>query len=550
MGAFVSAGVMGVGMLPAGATSPITVAGVSAISAAGVLAVVGDAEPNTIVISRSPDGSILVNNGTVPVRGLPPTVTNTRTILVVGSAGDDVVSLDEANGPLPRASLVGGAGDDTLTGASGTDTLVGQAGNDVLLGRAGNDMLFGGDGDDVLTGGTGDDSAFGESGDDRLVWNPGDATDVNEGGAGVDATEVNGGNAAEQFLETANGTRVRFDRVTPAPFSIDIGTVENLVLNANGGDDSFAASGDLATLIATAVDGGAGNDTISGTNGADRLAGGQGNDFIDGQQGGDFAALGTEDDTFLWDPGDGSDTVEGEDGADTMVFNGNDLAEDFDISANGVRGRLVRNIGSVVMDTDDVETFVVNPFGAADNVTVGDLSATDITSVVTNLAAAAGGDDNAADAVTVKSTDGNDVAIVTSEGSDLQVSGLATTVSVTAASATNDGLTVATLGGDDVIEASGVAAGSAALVLDGGAGDDVLIGGDGDDTLLGGDGDDVLIGGAGNDVLDGGTGDNVLIDGESLVSGVEAGDEWLANHVHEDGDDTVLDYAGKSFVLL
>ena len=38
---------------------------------------------------------------------------------------------------------------------------------------------------------------------------------------------------------TANGTRVRFDRIDPAPFSIDIGTTENLVLNANGGNDTI-----------------------------------------------------------------------------------------------------------------------------------------------------------------------------------------------------------------------------------------------------------------------------------------------------------------------
>jgi len=56
---------------------------------------------------------------------------------------------------------------------------------------------------------------------------------------------VNGGNGAETFSVTANGTRVRFDRITPAPFSLDIGTSENLVLNANGGDDSFTAGNGL-----------------------------------------------------------------------------------------------------------------------------------------------------------------------------------------------------------------------------------------------------------------------------------------------------------------
>ena len=82
-----------------------------------------------------------------------------------------------------------------------------------------------------------------------MIWNPGDDTDLNEGGDDTDTVEVNGGNGAEQFTTTANGTRVRFDRLNPAPFSIDIGTSENLVLNANGGDDSFSATGNLAALI-------------------------------------------------------------------------------------------------------------------------------------------------------------------------------------------------------------------------------------------------------------------------------------------------------------
>src|SRR5204863_869447 len=136
-----------------------------------------------------------------------------------------------------------------------------QAGNDTLLGKGGNDFLFGGDGNDVLTGGGGDDQVFGEAGNDRMVWNPGEGTDLNEGGDGIDTVEVNGGNGAEVFTVTPNGTRVRFDRVNPAPFSIDIGTSENLVLNANGGDDTFTASNGLATLISITADGGAGNDT-------------------------------------------------------------------------------------------------------------------------------------------------------------------------------------------------------------------------------------------------------------------------------------------------
>ena len=368
-------------MLAAGvfaATSQPASAATTATFNNGVLTVFGDAAANNIAISRNAAGRILVNGGAVAVVGGTPTVANTALIRVFGLGDNDVISLNEANGALPRANLFGGAGNDVLTGGSGADQLFGQAGNDTLLGKGGTDLLFGGGENDTLTGGDADDQAFGQSGNDRMIWNPGDDTDLNEGGGGVDTVEVNGGNGAEQFAATANGTRVRFDRLNPAPFAIDIGTSENLVLNANGGDDSFSATGNLATLIKITVDGGAGNDTLLGSNGVDLLLGGDGNDFVDGNQGNDVALLGAGDDTFQWDPGDGSDTVEGQDGTDTMLFNGSNVSEIFEASANGARLRFTRNVGNIVMDLNDVEAIDLNALGGADTITVNDLSGTDV----------------------------------------------------------------------------------------------------------------------------------------------------------------------------
>src|SRR5581483_7817213 len=238
---------------------------------------------NTITVSRDAAGRLLVNGGAVPVRGGTATVANTSLIQVFGQAGNDTIALSEANGALPRANLFGGAGNDVLTGGSGADMHFGQSGNDTLLGKGGNDLLFGGSENDVLTGGAGDDQVFGEAGD---------GTDLNEGGTGTDTVEVNGGNGAETFTVTPNGTRVRFDRTDPAPFSIDIGTSESLVLNMNGGDDRFTASNGLATLIQLTVDGGAGNDVITGGDGNDFLIGGDGNDLITGGRGSDTALMG------------------------------------------------------------------------------------------------------------------------------------------------------------------------------------------------------------------------------------------------------------------
>src|SRR5262249_37544424 len=224
---------------------------------AGVLSVSGDDTDNVIVTSRDAAGQILVNGGAVPVAGGTPTVANTSVIEVFGNGGNDTITVDEANGALPAAHLFGGAGNDVLTGGSGNDLLFNGTGNDTLNGKGGDDLLFDGAGNDVLIGGTGSEM-FGEAGNDRMIWNPGDGSDLMEGGDGVDTAEVNGGNGSETFTITANGTRVRFDRISPAPFTLDIGTTENLVLNANGGDDVITAGNGLANLIKLTIDGGAG----------------------------------------------------------------------------------------------------------------------------------------------------------------------------------------------------------------------------------------------------------------------------------------------------
>src|SRR5688572_29405885 len=321
---------------------------------AGTLSVFGDNLDNNITVSRNAAGNLLVNGGAVAVSGGTPTVANTALIQVFGQGGNDTITLSETNGALTRANLFGGSGNDTLTGGSGGDQIFGQSGNDI--------------------------------------------------------TKVNGGGCAEAFTTTANGTRVRFDRLDPAPFSIDIGTTEELFLLANGGNDTFSATGNLAALIKITVDGGTGDDTILGSNGIDLLLGGDGDDFIDGQQGNDVSFLGAGDDVFQWDPGDGSDTVEGEDGTDTMLFNGSAGAEIFAASANGGRVLFTRNLGNIVMDLDDVESIDLNALAGTDTLTVNDLSGTDVVEVNVDLAGTIGGTvgDGEADTVIANATNGED----------------------------------------------------------------------------------------------------------------------------------------------
>ena len=69
--------------------------------------------------------------------------------------------------------------------------------------------------------------------------------------------------------------------------------------------------------------------------------------------------MGAGNDTFVWNPGDDNDTVEGQAGIDTMLFNGANVAENINISANGGRALFTRDIANVTMDLNDVETIHV-----------------------------------------------------------------------------------------------------------------------------------------------------------------------------------------------
>jgi Ca2+-binding RTX toxin-like protein len=239
--------------------------------------------------------------------------------------------------------------------------------------------------------------------------------------------------------------------------------------------------------------------TMNGGLGNDLFLGSEGDDLINGGDGNDTALMGAGNDTFVWNPGDDNDTIEGQDGNDTMLFNGANVAELVDISANGGRVLFTRNIANVTMDLNDVETITFNALGGADTIRVHDMSGTDVTAVNINLAGSNGLGDGVADTIIINATNGDDVAVVVGDGGIVTVLGLATQINITGFDANLDRIVINGLAGDDVIEASGLAAGSMLLTADGGFGNDVLIGGDGNDTLLGGDGDDVLIGGLGID---------------------------------------------------
>jgi hemolysin type calcium-binding protein len=421
-------------------------------------------------------------------------------------------------------TIAGGAGQETLNGGPGNDTIDGNGGNDVSdLGPGDDSFVWDpGDGSDAIEGGLGNDTmvfngaAASETVDlsangDRLrfVRQPANITMDTHGvekvgfnalgGAdtvtvndltGTDVKNVNvdlagtlGGTAGDGQTDRVlvTGTPLN-DAIAVAGDASGITTsglqtqvavqhqepADQLFVLGLGGDDNISATGLASGAVGEFLEGGIGNDTIAGGPGAETLLGGDGNDTIDGNGGSDSAGLGAGDDTFVWDPGDGSDTIEGDDGRDTMVFNGAAASETVDLSANGDRLRFFRNPGNITMDTRGVEFVDFNALGGADNVTVENLTGTDITSVDLNLAGSLGGTtgDGQADRVVLDGTDGDDAVTVAGNASDVSVTGLAPTVDLLHAEAA-DQLDLETFSGIDTVASGGLAAGTLQLFLDG-----------------------------------------------------------------------------------
>ena len=112
----------------------------------------------------------------------------------------------------------------------------------------------------------GDDQLFGDAGRTAFSWSPGDANDAFEGCRdGDDRFVINGGNVNEKFEVSPNGPRIRMaptsQTVIPGPRRAE--TIE--LRRMNGGTDYLRGDNGLAELIPSIiVDGGTGNDTLTG----------------------------------------------------------------------------------------------------------------------------------------------------------------------------------------------------------------------------------------------------------------------------------------------
>ncbi len=313
--------------------------------------------------------------------------------------GTDAV--DQINGTLGNDTIWGGLGDDTVKGGWGDDIVAGGAGDDKVTGDWGNDQLLGGDGNDRLFGGDGDNVLFGGAGNDRLVATG--RLDILDGGAGndtlhagaettiltfsddqtmetpkevdivhdfvlgqdvieidgLDFSEGGNGFSGEDFMrENASiqgndleialsdrhavvlknlvsqlpgtSTAADFHQIFGASATASTDMIEEALqapldwVQGGEGDDVLTGSGGIDW-----VNGGLGDDSISGGSGDDKLKGGWGNDRVDGGSGDDRVTGDWGDDLLFGGSGDdtifggeGSDTLFGGDGNDHLIASG------------------------------------------------------------------------------------------------------------------------------------------------------------------------------------------------------------------------------------
>ena len=325
------------------------------------------------------------------------------------------------------------------------------------------------------------------------------------------------------------------------------GTDNNDLIIGNGDADSITAAGGDDTVYAgggaDSVDGGDGNDRLLGQGGRDTITGGAGDDFVDG---------GTSSDVIYGDDVagtlSGNDTITGSAGADFIVSGIGD-----DIVYGG-------NDDDTIFGVDGQDTIfgqggddVING-GAGDDTIVWKQDGADVID----------GTDGR-DQVEVRGTSGVDTITVGQSGSTLTVTGGGSTlnlpnvmqdfangleelvingrngadvITITDVNTVGSILILANgQNGDDTISAAGAALGVANLQLDGGNGNDTLTGSTGSETLRGSAGDDSLSGGEGDDTLVGGDGQDALNGdaGLDLLQG-NFGNDTLDGG---DGDDTL-----------
>ncbi|MCE0460856.1 polyurethane esterase [Pseudomonas uvaldensis] len=199
--------------------------------------------------------------------------------------------------------IIGSDKDDLIQGGQGSDYLEGRAGNDTFRDSGGYNVILGGQGSNTL----------------QLQQSVKDFSFAHDGAGTLYVRDAHGGISVTRDI----GTLV--SRESGAFWGLLKDEVSHSV-TANG----LVSEGHV-TAYASAVKGGAANDTLVaratgdwlfGLDGHDVLVGGAGSDTFVGGSGNDVMQSGGGQDTFVFNGAFGQDRISGYDAGDTLVFLG------------------------------------------------------------------------------------------------------------------------------------------------------------------------------------------------------------------------------------
>ncbi len=294
---------------------------------------------------------------------------------IEGGEGNDSVQGGEGNDTVKGGegddNIVGEDGDDHLEGDEGNDTLIGGDGNDSLVGGEGNDALEGNDGDDTLNGGAGDDSLVGGDGDDLFFQDSVDGADSIYGGLGTDTVDYRNltntitYDTINRIVDKGSYNDILNDieRIQASLLLGDIfdasAETADLNINLTTGNAIGLAHGDMELEQFENVNGGTGNDLLTGSSLNNVINGGDGNDTIVGEAGSDNLSGNEGDDIFIQSDTNGNDIIDGGDQNDTIDYRAN-IAVTFRTHNNTVlKGASVdtfSNIEIILGSDDDGDT--------------------------------------------------------------------------------------------------------------------------------------------------------------------------------------------------
>ncbi len=288
------------------------------------------------------------------------------------------------------ASIDGRGGDDLITLVAArvfyTSTILGGAGNDTITGSISLDSILGGDGNDSIDGGLGVDSIYGGAGDDRITASVSDAVSADAGddtigiseyllsltslnftyGTGKDSLRVNLNSAdftmptdLEDLIASGGDGAIRVFGNESAN-RIHVNGNGSVVVDAKGGNDSVSFEGDDGLFQ---ISGGEGDDTIQGSTSMTafrptKLNGGNGDDSITGSvRAPNLIDAGSGNDTLLG--GEYNDTLLGGNDRDSIVGGFGDDSIDGGLGADSIYGgsgtdRAKRDTADAIVDSIEV----------------------------------------------------------------------------------------------------------------------------------------------------------------------------------------------------